>query len=309
MTFWQFFLRSSRPFFITDIGVHSGESVSVEFLPAPVGSGVWFCRADLPGSPLIPAHWSFVSSTLFNTTLEAKNSGASISTVEHLLAALWALNITDALIKVWGPEIPILDGSSAPWLALLRDLPQQQGLGTRKPPALYISEPVRVESDHGFLEAKPANSLSVSMMVPLDNGTRQTFTYKEGDSFMDNLANARTFSFRKNVEHMQAQGLIKGGSLDNALVLENGQPLNPGGWRAPDECARHKVLDFLGDWFLSGYALKARVSGYVSGHTLNALLVKKLVQRTQTTPIYPQENRPELAAFFKTQISAAQTYV
>lgn len=237
-----------------------------------------FCRQDLPGQPCIAGTAASVASTAFSTCLK-NEKGDTVETVEHLLSALFALRIRNARISLTGSECPILDGSAATWLSLL----QTAGTVTQRAtwPVLKITKKQRVASNRGWLEVEPSSHFSVEMTVPLSDGTQQSARFCEDDSFETDIATARTFTFKEHLQPMREKGLIQGGSLDNALVIDNGQPVNKDGWRIQNECARHKILDLLGDWALGGYLLQGRVRGYASGHTLNHQLLEKILPQTQ----------------------------
>ena len=263
------------PQVLKGVGVHSGQQVTVRILPAAAQTGVVFKRTDQEGAPVVPACWSRISSTDYCTTLESACKRATLSTVEHFMSALWALRVDNLVVEVDGPEMPILDGSAAPWIDLLR----VAGLRTQKAykRVLRVCETLRVSYEKSWLEVSPAEDFSVSMAVPVDVALEHQYTYTGDQDFVEDIAKARTFSKRENIERMRAMGLIKGGTLDNALVLEGSKPLNPEGFRYADECARHKVLDLIGDWALSGTLIQARVQGYASGHGLNRRLLEKLL--------------------------------
>lgn len=254
-------------------GVHSGKKVSVVIQPDGL-DGIRFQRTDLGSNALIPADWQCVSSTDYQTTLTGP-TGASVSMVEHLMAAFWALGIRSALVMLDGPEIPVLDGSSGPWLQLLKDFPR--GQAPKKP--IFLRQSCEVSFGSSFLRIEPASSLSIDMRVVLDDGSVQRFSYQEEEDFSSLIGRARTFCFQKNIAAMQKKGLGQGGSLDNALVLQSGIPLNPGGFRSKQECAQHKILDFLGDWALSGHDIKGRVIGLNSGHGLNYKLLCQVMKQ------------------------------
>ena len=259
---------------ICGVGVHSGHKAHVAFSSAPEAVGIVFRRSDQGGAS-IKADWRNVTSTHYSTTI-AEND-VTVSTVEHLTAALWALGITDVYIDIDGPEVPILDGSALPWIQCLSDLGQQTVNGYCE--TLDLSGPTRITNSQGWIEIHPSSTLRVDMFVPLDNGSLQAFSYTEDQaSFVDDISCARTFSFKQNIEAMRDRGFIRGGSLDNALVIHEGRSINELGFRQPNECARHKVLDFLGDWALCGKIFKGHVTGFSSGHALNHALLQNVHQ-------------------------------
>ena len=274
---------------VSGIGIHSGTSVTAFIEPAPVGHGIVFSRKDLPGSPLIPALWHHVTSTNYRTTLSASHDTsckASVETCEHLMAALWALGITNARIGLTGAEMPILDGSAQVWIDTLK----QSGIQTQHHlrPCLKVKRSLKVGNERRFLKVKPSETLKITMQCVIE-GHIQKFTYNASDCFETHVAKARTFSLKRHVEAMRAKGLIRGGSLANALIIDQGTPVNPAGFRLSHECARHKILDFIGDWALSGYYFVGAIEGYNSGHTLNYQLLKMLMQDPSAFEVlYPE---------------------
>ena len=282
------------------IGIHSGQSVNVQITPAPADSGIVFVRTDgqKSGARSIAATWKNVVDTRFSTTLgnsdgPADNAGGHpddgrISTVEHLMAAFWALGIHNATVEVAGAELPIFDGSSQPWISLLTSLGrtfQPKRVGVHK-----VTKTLRVEEGDSWLQVDPCDTFRVDVTAPLGHGAQaQTFSYRLGDVFNERIGSARTFSLRENVEKMRALGLIQGGSLDNAVVLDQGRVMNPEGLRFPNECARHKVLDLIGDWALGGPLILGHVRAYAPGHTLNHRLLRLVMADAQP------EAQPEAA--------------
>ena len=265
-----------QPFSCGGIGVHGGLPVRVTVSPCPPGTGILFVRTDRDEVE-IPGDVSHVVDTRFCTTL-GNSFGETIATVEHLLAALWAFGIDNARIEVSGPELPILDGSAAPWVALI----QEAGIVRYRTPrkTLRISEPLYLEEGQGWIRLEPSETFSLSVTAPLGDGEQvHRFSYRLGDSFEHEVAAARTFSQLEHVEKMQAMGLIRGGSLANALVFDGeGRVLNPEGLRFNNECARHKALDLLGDWSLGLGLLKARVTAHATGHGLNHRMLRKILE-------------------------------
>lgn len=262
------------------VGVHSGKTATVTLYPAPFSHGIVLKRTDVQTPAIIPASFKHIASTNYHTTLQSIHTQDTLATVEHLMAALWALSVDNVLITVDGPEIPILDGSARPWMDLIQEsgLVKQKGMTQATPSVIKVTRDIRVQHQESWLQISPSHTFSVTMTVPLEEGLLHTHTYRQGDNFYQDISSARTFSRRTHIEHMKQMGLIKGGSLDNALVLENGKPLNPEGFRGENECARHKILDLVGDWALAGHAFLGHVEGYASGHTLNYQLLKKLLE-------------------------------
>ena len=259
------------------VGLHSGCRVEVTLRPAPAGSGVVFRRVDL-GLDL-PARFDHVADTRLCTVLALPDRpDVCVGTIEHLMAALSALGVGNVVVEVDGPELPVLDGSAAPWLFLL----DCAGLAALDAPASVVEvlRPVRVEDGEAFAELRPSRSpLDLTMAIEFDAAAigRQALTLQlDEGAFRQELAAARTFTQVHEVAGLQAAGLARGGSLDNAVVVDGARVLNPAGLRMTDEFVRHKMLDAVGDLFLAGAALQGRFVGHRSGHALNNYLLRLL---------------------------------
>ena len=284
------------------IGIHSGQSVDVQITPAPADNGIVFIRTDTNGSgrPSIRASWDAVVDTRFSTTLgtsqDSPESGR-ISTVEHLMAALWALGIHNATIEVAGAELPIFDGSSQPWISFLTSLGRT--CQTKRVSVHQVTTTLRVEEGDSWIQVDPCETFRVDVTAPLGHGVpAQTFSYRLGDVFDERIGSARTFSLRENVEKMRALGLIQGGSLDNAVVLDQGRVMNPEGLRFSNECARHKVLDLIGDWALGAPLILGHVTAYAPGHTLNHRLLSLVMAQPQTQVQPTPRTQPRPSGIF-----------
>ena len=264
---------------IGGFGVHSNAPVSLVLHPADANSGIVFLRTGLPGGRerLIEAKWSNVSQTELCTVL-SDSSGASVSTVEHLLAALAGLNIDNVMIEMDGPEAPIMDGSAAAFVAAI----DQVGTITQSRPRrhLKVLKTVRVERGRGFAELRPADR-GFHLDVEIDFATaaigRQRRAFEVGPaSFRSEIARARTFGFVSDVERLWKMGFALGSSLDNSIALDGGRVLNPEGLRYADEFVRHKALDSLGDLSLAGAPIVGRYRTYMPGHKTNFLALEAL---------------------------------
>jgi UDP-3-O-[3-hydroxymyristoyl] N-acetylglucosamine deacetylase len=249
-------------------------------LPAPAGHGITFQRSDRPGHGEIRAHIDHVVDTTLATTLGTGVNGArtTIGTVEHLLAALTGVGIDNARVLVDGPEIPVFDGSAAPFVDMLLEggievLPQSKRY-------MVIRRDVTVRDGDKVAQAKPGSSFSITCSVdfdhPLIDRRALTFEFSER-GFHRSIAPARTFGFAKDVEALQARGLARGGSLDNAVVIDGYRILNEEGLRFADEFVRHKLLDSLGDLALTGMAMVGKLRFHRSGHALNTALVRAIM--------------------------------
>ncbi len=267
----------SKEVSVTGIGIHSGCKIKLTLKPAPADFGIKFRRTDLEDSTLIDAVASNVGATENNTTLgEGHNV---IHTVEHLLSTLYGLGINNILCEVDGPEVPIMDGSSASFVFLLKETGIKVLNKSKK--FLVILEPVKVELDGKWAMIEPASRLIIDSTIvfphPKIKTQRLSFEFT-CDSFVNRIARARTFGLLRDVDVLKRRGLIKGGSLDNAVVLDEFKVVNPEGLRFEDEFVRHKILDTIGDISLLGYEVAGKITTYKSGHNLHNLLCRKLLE-------------------------------
>jgi UDP-3-O-[3-hydroxymyristoyl] N-acetylglucosamine deacetylase len=275
---WQRTLKA--PIGCVGVGLHTGKRVSLNLRPADPGHGIVFRRTDLCRD--IPARFDRVVDTRLATVIGDESwASARVGTVEHLMAALSALGVDNLLVEVDGPEIPILDGSAAPFVFLL----DCAGIAEQSAPRaqIEIRRPVRVADGDAFAELRPATAgkpglemaLSIDFAAPAIG--RQALSLPlTSESFRAELARARTFTLAEEVAQMRAVGLAQGGSLDNAVVVDQARVLNPGGLRMQDEFARHKLLDAVGDLALAGAPLSGRFIAHRSGHCLNNRLLRAL---------------------------------
>ncbi|MFQ5983879.1 MAG: UDP-3-O-acyl-N-acetylglucosamine deacetylase, partial [Alphaproteobacteria bacterium] len=276
-------LRGSRqrtvraPIACTGVGLHSGEKVSMTLHPAAADAGIVFRRPDIvDGGGLVRAHFSNVCRTLMCTTLR-NEAGVTVSTVEHLMAALAGCGIDNLLVEIDGPEVPIMDGSAAPFVFLMEcaGIVEQEALRR----AIQVMKPVRVGHGTRFASLVPSDRFSVSFEIAFDNPliARQERSFEVTEQvFKDEVSAARTFGFVEDVAALRARGLVRGGSLDNAVVVSGTKVLNEEGLRYEDEFVRHKVLDSIGDLYLAGAPLLAHFHGICSGHPLHYRLLKAL---------------------------------
>ena len=275
-------IRSRIP--CVGVGLHSGHRVSLTLAPAPANHGIVFRRTDL-GRDIAATFDRVVDTRLCTVIAEGT---ARVGTVEHLMAALLGAGVDNALIEVDGPEIPIMDGSAAPFSFLIECAGIVELDTPRK--VIEILRPIRVTEGKAFAELRPFDAktrvavptldLEVSIDFPDKAIGRQSRALRlTPESFRDAVAPARTFALARDINDMRDAGLVKGGTLDNAIVVENGRVLNPGGLRMQDEFAAHKLLDAVGDLALAGAALHGRFIGHCSGHTLNNKLLRALFAR------------------------------
>ncbi|MBF0300777.1 MAG: UDP-3-O-acyl-N-acetylglucosamine deacetylase [Oligoflexia bacterium] len=262
---------------VTGIGLHSGLKVSLTIHPADSGTGICFRRIDMASSPLINAKALKVIATENATTLgEGKYL---INTVEHLLAVLYGLGINNAYCEIDGPEIPIMDGSGASFVFILKE----SGVAnlSKLKNFIVILSPIRVELDDRWAEFHPSSKLIIESTIvfahPLIKKQKEIFEFS-CENFINDISRARTFGMLRDVDNLKRKGLAKGGSLDNAIVLDDYDVINPDGLRFKNEFIRHKILDTLGDISLLGCEIAGRVVTYKSGHYLNNLLCRKLLE-------------------------------
>jgi UDP-3-O-[3-hydroxymyristoyl] N-acetylglucosamine deacetylase len=268
-----------RPVAMDGIGLHSGRYVRMSICPAPANHGIKFRRTDVADRrQTITAHADFAEQSRLCTRI-VNDDGVGLETIEHLMAGFAGIGLDNALVEIDAAEVPILDGSSQPVIAALGDAGLELLPAKRK--YLTLLKPVEVVLDGGsWARLAPADSLKVDIRIEFDDpaiGT-QTFTYRHKDgSFATELACARTFCQMRDVALMQNAGRAMGGSLGNALVVDNGTILNEGGLRIDGEFARHKVLDCLGDLLLFGMPVKAQLTAVKPGHALSTQLIQAVL--------------------------------
>lgn len=262
------------------VGLHAGQPVKMVVRPAFVGMGIVFHRMDILGATArVPALWNMVEVCPLNTRLR-NGAGTTISTIEHLMAALSGCGIHNAFIEIDGPEVPIMDGSSA---AFVRGF-VQAGLVHESAPlqVIEILEDVRVEADDAFAALSPAPSLQISFDIDFSDAVigvqRKSLSMANG-AFVRELCDSRTFCRAVDVDAMKASGLALGGSMDSAVVVDGDQVLSPGGLRHADEAVRHKMLDALGDLYTAGGPILGRYTGHKAGHALTNRLLRTLFSR------------------------------
>lgn len=258
------------------IGLHSGASVSMTLHPGEAGSGIAFRRSDLPGAPAIPADWRHAVEAPLCTSLASGD--VTVATVEHLLSALAGMGIDNALVELDGPEVPIMDGSAAPFVFLI----ECAGIAELDAPrrAVRIRRPVEVEEPHRLARLQPcASGLEIDFEIDFESTVvaRQDWSVRLSAAvYKRDVARARTFGFLNDVDQLRESGLARGGSLDNAVVIANDGILNEGGLRYDNEFVRHKVLDAIGDLYLAGAPIIGRFQGVHAGHALNLRVLARL---------------------------------
>jgi UDP-3-O-[3-hydroxymyristoyl] N-acetylglucosamine deacetylase len=277
------------------IGVHSGAPVRITLHPAQPHQGVVFLRTGLPDgtSRKIPAHREAVGATELCTVI-GEPSGASVSTIEHLMAALAGMSVDNITIEIDGPEVPIMDGSSA----LFVDAIDQAGIDIQNAPrkVLKLLKPVRFEHGNSWAELKPRDrgftiDVEIDFPTPLIGRQRKKIDITPAH-FRNDIARARTFGFMKDVEYLWKKNLALGASLENTVALGDDRIINPEGLRYSDEFVRHKILDAVGDLALAGYALQATYTAYCPGHKINAMMLERLFADPSSYAIAEHETAP-----------------
>jgi UDP-3-O-[3-hydroxymyristoyl] N-acetylglucosamine deacetylase len=260
------------------VGLHSGLPVSLRLCPAPAGSGIVIRRTDLDMS--FPARFDLVTDTRLCTLLAPEGAPeARVGTVEHVMAALAASGVTNAVIEIDGPEIPVLDGSAAPFLFLLDCAGLVDQIETAR--VIEVLRPVRVEAGGGFAELLPSRSAGLRLEISIDFsasviGRQSLMLDLSAGNFRHELAAARTFTMAAEIAALRQAGLAQGGSLENAVVVDGDRVLNPAGLHCPDEFVRHKMLDAVGDLYLAGAEIHGIFRAHRPGHALNNQLLRAL---------------------------------
>jgi UDP-3-O-[3-hydroxymyristoyl] N-acetylglucosamine deacetylase len=246
-------------------------------LPAAENSGITFVRTDITDkNNVIPARWDAVVDTQLCTVI-GNEDGITIGTIEHLMSALRGCNVDNARIELNGAEVPVMDGSAMPFVKLIEDAGLQEQTAPRR--AIRILKEVSVEKDGKTVTLKPANGAVFSGAIDFNHpeiGEQKFETRLLNGNFKHDIAQARTFGFLHEVEYMRSKGLALGGSLDNAIVLDQTGIMNPGGLRFADEFIRHKLLDAIGDLYLAGGPIIGAYDGYKAGHEMNNLILRAL---------------------------------
>ncbi len=259
------------------LGLHSGRAVRMVVHPAPADHGVWFCRTDLmDGDALIPARWDAVTPSRLCTVIE-NAQGVSVSTIEHVMAALAGSGIHNALIEIDGPEVPILDGSSVPFVeGFLAAGIEEQDAPVR---AIRVLKSVEVREGEAVARLDPADMLEIDFRIDFEDaaiGVQSHRLNMSNGAFVRELSDSRTFCRQSDVDAMREKGLALGGTLENAVVFDGDRVLSPGGLRYADEPVRHKMLDAVGDLALAGGPILGRYTGERAGHALTNRLLRAL---------------------------------
>ena len=280
-----------NPIKAVGIGLHSGQNITMELIPAEINSGIRFIRTDIDESVLIPAIAENVGDTSLSTALVMND--IKISTIEHLMSAIAGLGVDNCIIKVDGPEVPIMDGSSSPFVFLI------QAAGLQEQEALKhfikVKKEITVSRDDAYATIKPFDGFKVSFKVNFDHPVHQKLPAESiidfsSTSFVKEVCRARTFGAMKDKELLQSKNLALGASVSNAIVFSEDDIMNEEGLRFNDEIVKHKMLDAIGDLYLLGGNLIGEFSGYKSGHALNNQLLRKIIGDPDAYDVVEFEN-------------------
>lgn len=264
----------------TGVGLHTGQKVYLTLRPAPIDTGVVFRRTDLSPSVDIPANATSVGDTMLSTSIG--EGEASVSTIEHLMSAMAGLGIDNAIVELSANEVPIMDGSAGPFVFLI----QSAGVVEQEAPKRFIriTKPITIKEGEKYVTFEPYDGFKLNFVIDFDH---PVFEGRKLDasidfsttSYIKEISRARTFGFMHEFEYLRAKGLVKGGSVDNAIVVDSHKILNEDGLRSEDEFVKHKILDAIGDLYLLGYGLIGEYTAFKSGHGLNNKALRALLQR------------------------------
>ena len=287
----------------TGVGLHSGERVDITLRPAPIHTGIVFRRVDIAGAEDIPVRANRVSDTRMASTISSAN--AKVQTIEHLMSACAGLGIDNLMVDITAEEVPILDGSAASFVFLL----QSAGIEYQAAPRRFVrvTQPIEIRSGEGknlkWAKLDPLHGYTLTFEIDFDHpavdGTGQAVMFDYGSGrYARDIARARTFGFTKDVEMLRNSGLALGGSLDNAIVMDDDKILNLEGLRYDDEFVKHKILDAMGDLYVLGSPLLAAYSAFRSGHAMNNDLLKALLNAPQSWEYATFKNAADAPAGF-----------
>lgn len=292
----------------TGVGLHNGEKVTLTLRPALINTGIIFKRVDLPQPNEIKATPEAVHDTRMCSALE--QDGARVATVEHLMSALAGLGVDNVLIEVNAPEIPIMDGSSGPFVFLLQEAGLVEQNAAKK--FIRILKNVEVIDGDKWVRFEPYHGFKIDFTIDFNHpvfersGNHVQIDFAE-DSYIREISRARTFGFMHEVEYLRSNGLARGGSLENAIVLDEYRVLNNDGLRYEDEFAKHKVLDAIGDLYMLGYPILGAFYAHKSGHALNNKLLRALLQNESAWEFATFAEKTEAPAGFTSESQLTPT--
>ena len=290
----------------TGVGLHSGDKVSLHLKPAPVDTGIVFRRKDLKPCVSVPASAALVKDTTLCTALD--QDGVRVATIEHLMSAFAGLGIDNCYVELSSPEVPIMDGSAGPFVFLI----QSAGIAEQNAPKrlIRITQPVMVSDGDKWARFEPFDGFKIDFAIEFDHpvfadGVQRTSMDFASTSYVREVSRARTFGFMRDIEYLRSHNLALGGSLDNAIVLDDYRVLNEDGLRYDDEFVRHKILDAIGDLYLMGYGIVGAYSGYKSGHALNNQLARALLADTSAYELVSYEDQSQAPVSYTPGLSLA----
>ena len=288
------------------IGLHSGQKVGLTLRPAAPNTGIVYRRIDLENPVEIVSKPEAVGETVLSTTLV--QDGVKVSTIEHLMSAFAGLGIDNVYIDLTASEIPIMDGSAAPFIYLI----QSAGIETQRAAKQFvkIKKPIRFENKAGWAELRPYNGFKVSFEIDFDHpavkSTQQTLAFDlSKTSYRREISRARTFGFTRDFEMLRAKNLVLGGSLGNAIVMDEYKVLNKGGLRYEDEFVKHKMLDAIGDLYTLGHSIIGAYHGHKSGHAINNLLLHELLAQPDAWELTTMDIEEEATASYAGELGYA----
>lgn len=295
-----------NPVRVTGVGLHSGEKVTLGLRPAPANAGIVFRRTDVKPVEEIQARADLVYDTRLSTCME--QNGVRIATVEHLMSAFAGLGVDNAYVDLDSAEVPIMDGSAGTFIFLLQSAGIVEQSTAKK--FIRIKKTIELKQGDKWVRFEPYNGYRLTFTInfahPVFTNTKQHVTVDLGEeSYVRDISRARTFGFMQDVENMRAQGLALGGSLDNAIVMDDYRVLNADGLRFEDEFVKHKVLDAIGDLYLLGHPLIGAFSGYKSGHAMNNALLRALLADAEAWEFVTFESLEQAPSFLRMQLQAA----
>ena len=289
-----------KPVLCSGVGLHSGKPVNVTILPAPINHGIKFKRIDLPNSPCISAHFNRVIDTSLATVIG--QDGYIVMTIEHVMATFSGLSIDNALVELDACELPVMDGSAGPFV----DLINQAGIEEQGGPRSFfiIKEPIELKENEKSVSVSPHHTFKITCTIEFDNPVidKQSYSVEASNQvFEREIGRARTFGFKNEVEYMQSVGLGLGGSLDNAVIIDDQTILNPDGLRYPNEFVRHKILDCFGDFSLLGMPILGHLRVKKSGHAFNHAFLNKFFEEKESWETRTVHDLRDLIPFFNSQ--------
>jgi UDP-3-O-[3-hydroxymyristoyl] N-acetylglucosamine deacetylase len=290
----------------TGVGLHSGQKVTLNLRPGATNAGIVFRRVDLPQPVDIPAAPHAVGDTRLSSCLE--KGGVRVATIEHLMSAFAGLGIDNAYVDLDGPEVPIMDGSASPFIFLIQSAGIEEQAAAKK--FVRILKSVEVRQGEKWVRFDPYDGFKVTFSIdfnhPVFSRTNRTVIMDFGEtSFVKEVARARTFGFMQDVENMRAAGLALGGSLDNAVVMDEFRVLNSDGLRYEDEFVKHKVLDAVGDLYQLGHPILGEFKAHKSGHALNNMLLRELLADPKSWVYETFEDAARVPAYLRLQLQTA----